>query len=343
VGGQGGQAGARPVEPIPCDAIDHDAGTAGTGSTDAGSADAGIADAGSIDAGTTDEPCACVEGFIRAIDADGDGDGTRACTVAPGLDCDDGDVAVTHNSCGGCTTLPNAIGEDCLECGSYICDGPDALACGAKPGPVEDPACRCVDGLIAARDADGDGQGTRLCLANPGSDCNDADGTFATNACGGCESLPGTVGGPCNVCGVYACSGTTLTCVPSAGAAGRRCLDSTTPQTCVGDGFWDTGATCANVCYQGNCEFCTPGTFQCFDLGGGSTQVLICGTDASSIINWVSYDSCVPGETCNPNNGACTGHLMWPRDQNFEVVPRLERGGLRWHDELNTATDSDYG
>jgi hypothetical protein len=74
----------------------------------------------------------------------------------------------------------------------------------------------------------------------------------------------------------------------------------------------------------------------------------VCGTlydsSGSSIgIGWGSYDSCVPGETCNPSNGACTGYLMWPRDESFDVVPRLERGGLRWHDVLNTASDSDYG
>lgn len=347
VGGQGG-GGGTPVEPIPCVEVDDDAVATDAGPADAGATDAGAADA-STDAGTTpDAPCACVDGFIQAVDADGDGEGTRACTVAPGLDCDDGDTAVTHNGCGGCTALPNALGEDCLDCGAYICDGPDAVACGAKPDPIEDPDCWCVAGVIAARDADGDGQGTRLCQANPGTDCNDADNTFATNGCGGCESLPGAVGGPCNVCGVYACNGTGLTCVPSSGAAGRRCLDSTTPQTCVGNGFWDNAAACADVCYQGNCELCTPGTFQCVDLGLGSTQVQVCGTlydsSGSSLgIGWGSYDSCIPGETCNPNNGACTGYLMWPRDDSFDVVPRLERGGLRWHDVLNTASDSDYG
>jgi hypothetical protein len=346
VGGQGGQAGSSPVEPVPCVEVDEDAGTTDTGITDAG-IDAGASDAGT-DAGSDDEPCACVDGFVRAVDADGDGEGTLACSVAPGLDCDDDDAAVTHNGCGGCTALPNAIGEDCLDCGAYICDGPDALTCGAKPDPVEDPDCRCVAGLITASDADGDGQGTRLCQVNPGTDCNDADNAFATNACGGCESLPGSVGGPCNVCGVYACNGTGLACVPSSGAAGRRCLDATTPQTCVGDGFWDTGASCANVCYQGNCEICTPGTFQCVDLGEGSTQVQVCGTLYDSVgsaigIGWGSYASCVPGETCNPGNGTCTSYLMWPRDQTFDVVPRLERGGLRWHDVLNTASDSDYG
>jgi len=347
--GAGGEAGGAPV-PIPCVEDEEDAGAPAPAVLDAG-ADAGTDDAGAPgpapavpDAGSDDEPCACVDGFIQAVDADGDGDRTRACTVAPGLDCDDADDTVTHNSCGGCSALPNPVGEDCLECGTYICDGSDAVACGAKPGPVEDPDCRCEAGLIVARDTDGDGQGTRLCEFRAGTDCNDGDSGFVTNACGGCEALNGTVGGNCGQCGVYACNGNNgLECVPRTGADGQRCTGPNTRQTCVGSGFWQDEAPCPNVCYEGSCQLCTPGTFQCVDLGGGSTQVQICGTDSSSMITWGSYASCVPGETCNPANGACTGSLMWPRDHDFDVAPLLERGGLRWHDVLDRASDADYG
>ena len=346
-GGSGGQSGSggqpgEPVVPIPCDSGVKDAGV-----IDAGVTDAGVADAGTDDAGAgNDAACECVDGFLQAVDADGDGEGSRACTLVPGLECDDGDPGVTHNGCGGCSALPSAIGDACLDCGAYACDGPDALACRSLPGPVEDPDCRCVDGLITARDTDGDGQGTRLCEANPGTDCNDGDDAFVTNACGGCESLPGTVGAACNECGVYACSGTALACVPSTGSAGQQCLNTTVRQTCIGTGFWGGNVTCANVCYQGNCELCTPGTFQCVDIGGGSTQVQICGnvggsSSSSTTIGWGSYDSCLPGETCNPANGACTGQLLLPRDETFDVAPR--GSGLPWHELLNTALDSDYG
>ncbi|HTV19810.1 MAG TPA: hypothetical protein VMG12_14090 [Polyangiaceae bacterium] len=331
-GGSGGQAGAGPVEPIPCDPID-----------------AGVGDAGSVDAGNdagANDDCECVEGFIRAKDADGDGDGSRACSVAPGTDCDDNDAAVTHNSCGGCTELPNVIGEDCLECGTYACDGPDAVACAAKPGPVEDPDCRCVAGLITARDTDGDGQGTRLCEANPGPDCNDGNSSFITNACGGCDALPGTVGAQCNQCGIWTCNGTSLECVPATGSGGQRCLNTTTRQTCIGTGFWGNDATCTSVCYQGSCENCIPGTFRCFDIGGGSEQLRICalGTSSSSMsstLDWRSYDSCT-NNTCNSTDGNCSGYLMLPRDRTFDVAP-FERGGLPWHDLLNTALEADYG
>ncbi len=348
--GQGGQDGGTSVAPIPCDAVSSDAGSNDAGIHDAGSNDAGVNDAGVNDAGSNDPGfgagCACVDGFIQAIDRDGDGDGTRECAVAPGLDCDDNDNAITHNSCGGCSELPNVVGEDCLDCGAYVCDGPEAVICGAKPDySVVDPDCRCHAGLIVARDTDEDGQGTRLCEESPGTDCNDGDNSFVTNACGGCAELPGTVGADCNQCGAYTCSGTSLVCAPKTGAAGRQCLDSNTRQTCLGTGFWSTGTDCISptaVCYLGSCESCRPGTFKCDAIGGGSYLLRECMSTSSLGVHWSSIDSCTPGQTCNANIGQCTGHLLLPRDQDFDVVPR-QRGGLPWHDVLNTASDSDYG
>lgn len=340
-GSLGGQGGAPPV-PIPCN----------TESSDAGSEDAGITDAGAEDASTGEDagsdPCACVEGFIQAVDVDGDGVGTRACSLAPGLDCDDNDGAVTHNSCGGCAVLSNTLGEDCSECGAYVCDGPDAVACASKPGPVEDPDCRCQNALIVARDTDGDGQGTRLCEYNPGIDCNDGDNAFVTNQCGGCAELPGAVGGGCNECGVWQCNGTALVCVPTTVNNGRQCLNTTIRQTCINDGFWGSNFSCPDACYQGNCETCIPGTYLCGFYTTGDA-VYICDTDASLGsssygIGWASFRSC-SGTTprCNPTNGSCTsGQLLLPRDRTFDVAPALP-GGLPWHEILNTANEADYG
>jgi hypothetical protein len=117
----------------------------------------------------------------------------------------------------------------------------------------------------------------------------------------------------------------------------------------VGSGFWDDTETCANACYQGNCEACSPGTFQCYFYAAGDA-VYKCVLDASlgsssTGIGWASDHSCTTtAPRCNPTNGACTtGYLLLPRDQTFDVVPLLERGGPRWHDVLNTASDSDYG
>jgi hypothetical protein len=335
--GVSGPVGPEPPRPVPCR---EDAGVSDAIVDDAGGAGAGAADAG------IKSPCACVDGFYKAVDADADGDGSRLCTIAPGLDCDDADPSVTHNSCGGCSALPNAVGDDCLECGAYVCGGPDTLACASKPGPVEDPDCRCQDALLVARDTDQDGQGTRLCESNPGIDCNDGDETFVTNECGGCEPLPGAVGAPCNECGVYGCNGAAMVCGPPTGAGAQGCLNTTTRQTCVGTGFWSNDFACPNVCYQGNCETCIPGTFQCVPFNG-SNLLQQCITDASLAsssygIGWASYASCSAAQTCNANTGQCTGYLLLPRDQDFDVVP-VQRGGLPWHELLNTASDSDYG
>ncbi|HEU4580582.1 MAG TPA: hypothetical protein VFS67_20135 [Polyangiaceae bacterium] len=341
-GSEGGSAGAPPA-PIPCDPVSTDAGSEDAGTSDAGT-DAGLEDAGVEDAGAEESLCACVDGFIQAVDTDGDGDGTRACTVAPGLDCDDSDPAVTHNACGGCGVLPNAIGEDCGDCGVYACDGPEGVKCVSKPGPVEDPDCRCVAGLIVAKDTDNDGAGTKLCEQNPGPDCDDGNGSFITNACGGCGELANTVGADCHECGVWTCNGGALGCVPKTGAGGQQCLpDNKTRLTCISDGYWDTGTLCANVCYQGACEACMPGTFRCtFYTTGDAIQK--CFDSASYGINWWSWGSCLtPGQLrCEPTNGTCHGSLLLPRDGTFDLVPS-QRNGLPWHDLLNTALDSEYG
>ena len=349
---QGGSAGAPPA-PIPCNPVVNDAGSEDAGASDAGTVDAGTVDAGSEDAGADDSAslCACVNGFIRAVDTDGDGDGTRACSAAPGLDCDDNDPLVTHNACGGCTVLPNAIGDDCGDCGSYACDGPDGVKCVSKPGPVEDPDCRCAAGLIVARDTDGDGAGTRLCEQNPGIDCNDGNGSLITNECGGCADLPAAVGDACNECGAYVCynngslgtgSNGTLRCGP-APAAVSTCNDTINRHSCNANGFWSDD-NCEFACYNGNCEACLPGTFRCIYNAAGDT-IEACFDSVSYGINWWYASSClIPGSLrCDPATGGCTsGSLLLPRDRSFEIVPS-QRDGLPWHDLLNTALDSEYG
>jgi hypothetical protein len=341
---QGGAAGAPPA-PIPCNVSNNAGNDAGT--SDAGT-DAGSDDAGSDDADADDTACACVDGFILAVDADGDGVGSRACSVAPGLDCDDNDPAVTHNACGGCTVLDHAVAEDCGDCGAYACDGTDAVICASKPDPVQDPDCRCLSGLIVARDIDGDGQGSRLCEQNPGIDCNDGNGSFVTDQCGGCdESPPGALGAGCNQCGIYTCNGTAIVCGPNP-SAGGHCTDNKNRQTCNANGFWGNDANCANVCYQGNCQPCTPGTFLCGTPNSplaGDIILYKCLENVSSsstAISWYSWDSCTTTTGCNATSGTCTGYLFLPRDRTFDVVPS-QRDGLPWHDILNTASDSDYG
>jgi len=329
--------------PIPCNPVDEDAGA-----SDAGT-DGGVSDAGTQDAGADDSACACVNGFIRAVDLDGDGDWSRACSIAPGLDCDDSDPAVTHNSCGGCAVLPHAVGEDCGDCGVYACDGTEAVKCVSKPGPVEDSDCRCLAGLIVAKDTDGDGAGSKFCEQNPGTDCNDGNGSFITDECGGCnESPPGALGSGCNTCGLLTCNGTAIVCGTNP-SAGGHCRDDKNRQTCNASGFWvDDPSPCPNACYQGSCQLCTPGTFLCGTPNSpfaGDIILYKCletATSSSAGISWYSWDSCTTTTGCNATTGTCTGYLFLPRDRTFDVVPS-QRDGLPWHDILNTASDSEYG
>jgi hypothetical protein len=191
--------------------------------------------------------------------------------------------------------------------------------------------------VIAARDTDGDGAGTRLCEANPGNDCYDGDETFITDVCGGCdEAVPGTLGALCNACGVWSCNGAAMVCAPQAGAAGQQCSNASTRETCVGSGFWGNPENCVHGCYSGSCAPCTLNTFQCYDTD--TYQQCVMSTNGG--IGWSASVECSPG-TCNPATGQCAGYLL-PRDRDFDVVPLLERG-LPWHDVLNTASDSDYG
>ena len=133
------------------------------------------------------------------VDEDVDGDGSDACEdCAPddpnrypgapescnGIDDDcDGEVDEgATNACGGCQPLPAEPGDPCGECGVYVCDGPDALAC-VDTGPNECGGCGPMDG----RPGEACGEcGTYECNDQGELVCMDP----GFNACGGCGELP---------------------------------------------------------------------------------------------------------------------------------------------------------
>src|SRR4051812_35521103 len=79
---------------------------------------------------------------------------------------------------------------------------------GSSPCATVDPDCECVDGKVIARDVDGDKEGSRLCEAAPGIDCDDGDPAFVKNECGGCnKGIGGKVGDDCGTCGKLQCQG----------------------------------------------------------------------------------------------------------------------------------------
>ena len=69
-----------------------------------------------------------------------------------------------------------------------------------------------------------------VCFGTDKTVCETPDDT---NACGGCGTLPGTVGGTCGSCGTYQCSGTSMVCMEGTPTVGTVCgICSTSSYVC---------------------------------------------------------------------------------------------------------------
>jgi hypothetical protein len=117
------------------------------------------------------------------------------------------------NACGGCTELLHAVGARCEPCGTWRCDGPDAVVC---PGGTPNNCGQCdapnVSGLGAACTADTGCPGLVQCSADGGSACVGVP----KNNCGVCGAAAvAQVGQPCTGGG---CSGT-WSCNPAGTGA----------------------------------------------------------------------------------------------------------------------------
>ncbi|WP_437507773.1 hypothetical protein [Sorangium sp. So ce1099] len=204
--------------------------------------------------------------------------------------------------------------------------GSDATGSGGGVScETRDPDCECAGGKVVARDVDDDGEGTRLCEAAAGRDCDDGDGAFVVNECGGCnKSLGGKVGDPCGSCGVFQCLGDSALRCAAPEPPPRQCAGNTL-QVCA-DGQWTTEIMCDGAlpaCFNGACTQCRPGTFKCGSVQG--TPVVIKCLETGS---WESsWTSCSSDQTCNAESGTCVG-MFHPRDIDFDVpldVPPLLR------------------
>jgi len=101
---------------------------------------------------------------------------------------------------GGTTTGSTATGGK-GGTGTTTSSGGGGSSSSGTPCQTSDPDCECVNDQVVARDVDNDLHGSRLCEENPGDDCDDGDGTFVVNDCGGCnKNLGGKVGDPCQGC-----------------------------------------------------------------------------------------------------------------------------------------------
>jgi hypothetical protein len=296
---------------------------------------------------TTDPACACVDGKVKAIDADGDGHGTKACAESPGDDCDDADAAFFVDACGGCNKLLGAApGDACNQCGTQACQPDQSLAC---VGPAT-PLHGCSGNTVQVCDATGMWADETTC-ASPTPAC-------IAGACGSCT--PGTqqCNGPivetCDGSGAWVdgitCSGATPVCLAATCVVctpgTQQCAGTTTTQVCNSQGAWVNQAPCSGgtpVCLGGGCVACLPGMFMCGVVHSGAVSIP-CSNNGSWSSTWTS---CSLG--CNAGNGKCT--LFHPRDLDFEVPGLLKDPGLpadfgralRTQDALDLAVGIAFG
>lgn len=223
---------------------------------------------------------------------------------------------------------------------------------GANPCDNVDPDCECVGDVVVARDVDKDLEGSRLCEAAPGADCDDGDPAFVKNECGGCnKAIGGKVGNPCGTCGLFQCQGdSALQCLAPVPTT-HQCVDSTV-QVCSPGGNWTNEKTCSGAtpfCVGGKCGECLPGTHKCAAGQGNDTLFIKCLSNGAWESSWTS---CYAPKYCpaNQSSSTCVGMLFHVRDLDFEV-PRLLQAapdspalpGLPTRDVLDRAMGFAFG
>jgi hypothetical protein len=251
------------------------------------------------------------------------------------------------NADGGDSSLPLPDASSSGDSGADAAPLPDD--CGNT-----DPDCECVDGMLAPRDQDEDGHAAQACEAAPGDDCDDADGAFVTNACGGCsKDLDGLPGNPCLDCGVLACAGPDEFACVDPEPLPRRCF-SYQPEVCS-QGTWTTAGTCSSAT-----QYCDEGTGQCASVLSSvlSSSVLSSSVLSSSVVSSSYSVSSVyssstaylqegPASPRKLRSAGCTYALFHPRDESFEVgnpSPQpASPTGIPTGDVLDRATGFEFG
>lgn len=217
--------------------------------------------------------------------------------------------------------------------------GGEPVACAGN----KDDDCECVEGELVAKDLDGDGEGTRLCEAAPGLDCDDGDEDFIQNACGGCnKDLGGQVGDACGDCGTLQCDGNSALACRSPDPQPRRCAGAAAPELCV-DGNWVAQTACTGstpVCLNGGCVECNPGApanplpgfanrqFRCDTTTYAPDHIIYrCSDSGFWESSWFMSCLAIDSMGCNAATGTCVQMgLRHMRDPTFDVVPELLKG-----------------
>lgn len=219
---------------------------------------------------------------------------TSAPSTHPTESLGDGGSSNTVDS----STAPSDAGA--LDAG----DGAVPDACGNL-----DPDCECIDGTLQGRDVDGDAHLTNACEAAPGDDCDDGDGGFVVNVCGGCSrDLVGTPGDACLDCGILSCTGPdALGCVAPTPAP-QRCASSTQVEVCF-EGVWTSYGSCSSTYY------CSAG--QCYSIPSVASSSLV--SSASVLSSSTAYAPEAAPERCNNPDSQCVYGSFHPRDASFEI------------------------
>lgn len=228
---------------------------------------------------------------------------------------------------GGDVSSPEA-GSDAGDAGDAGDGGTTSEGC-----VTTDPNCECVEGVLQGKDQDGDTHLSKACEAAPGDDCDDLDGAFVTNVCGGCaKDLVGNPGDACLDCGILACSTPdVLGCVDPTPAP-RRCASTLQTEVCY-NGQWVSDATCSD-----GTQICSSGL--CYSYS--STAI------SSEVVSSTAYAPEVIPDRCNTPETRCVFGFFHPRDASFElsappqISPRNSSGSPT-DAVLNSLTGLDLG
>ncbi len=164
----------------------------------------------------------------------------------------------TRNACGGCAELAGAPGTPCAGCGTWKCDGKDAVVCG-EPTPKAGTNCAGPDGCVGTYTCD-ETEGQMVCnaprknecgkcggpeLTDKGADCTTPSGCSGKLACsldGGSLFCEGPAKNICGVCGGPTVAGVGGTCASASGCngilicnqagTGTECQVTTTKNEC---------------------------------------------------------------------------------------------------------------
>lgn len=272
------------------------------------------------------------------VSADVSGDvGEDGSADVPVLPCGGAET----NACGGCEGLPHRRGDSCGTCGTWVCDGADALrcdesavnacgGCGTLEGTL-DGECRdcghwscsgldllvCVSDDVACDDGDSCSQNdvclSGQCVGTP-SGCSECDDTCVTCGTGCCMEACSWEG--CSTCSA-GCE-CTMSCTGESCAASTTVCEAGSACSVVANRYDDEpafvcqDAACKVSCdHGGDCSLDCQGTSICqLECKAHADGCAVeCGDDAQCLLhgapNKASFTDCAAPVGCGGGWQAC--------------------------------------